>query len=104
MTRDEYLVKLCKLHVSLLSGGHPKAIFGDSIAMKNGAASLLGDVPDGGFDVLLTNPPFGTKIVAATPAVMEQFEIAHKWRPNATGNLEPTAELQTRVPPQVLSC
>jgi type I restriction enzyme M protein len=101
--KDSYLVKLAKLHMSLLAGGHPQIVCADSVAMRNGSIRLRDELPPEGFDVLLTNPPFGTRIVAATPDVLRTFELGHKWQLNRrTGKLEPTAELQTQVPPQVL--
>lgn len=101
--KDDYLAKLAKLHISLLTKGHSHILCGDSLAMQNGTASLWEDFPEDGFDVLLANPPFGTNIVAANPQVMQTFQVARKWiTDKATGRLAPTNEVQTRVPPQVL--
>jgi len=101
--KDEYLVKLAKLHVSLLTGGHPKAICGDSIALQNGAGSLKKHFPRDGFDVLLTNPPFGVRIVAASSEVLRSFSLGKKWKSDPrSGKWAPTNLLQTQVPPQVL--
>lgn len=101
--KDDYLVKLTRLHVSLATKGHPKAICADSIALKNGAGPLRKHLPKDGFDVLVTNPPFGVRIVAAQPEVLHTFELARRWRHDS--NLEkwvPTNILQSQVPPQVL--
>ncbi|HZT40654.1 MAG TPA: N-6 DNA methylase [Chthonomonadaceae bacterium] len=101
--KDDYLVKLAKLHISLLTKGHPKIVCGDSLAMQNGATSLRDELPEEGFDVLFANPPFGTRIVAANPQVLQTFQIARRWvLDKRTGRLMPSNEMQTRVPPQVL--
>ena len=100
--KDEYLVTLAKLHVSLLTGGHPQAVCGDSIAMQNGSQSLQDILPSEGFDVLLTNPPFGARIVAASPEVLSRFELARRWREDASGKWVATGMVQSQVPPQVL--
>lgn len=101
--KDEYLAKLAKLHVSLLTGGHPHIICGDSLAMQNGSQAIWEQLPKEGFDVILTNPPFGARIVAARPEILKTFELARKWKRNVrTGLWEPTGEVQSRVPPQVL--
>lgn len=103
--KDAYLVKLGKLHVSLLTGGHPKVTCGDSIAMSNGggSGSLWKALPDEKFDVLLTNPPFGTKIVAASAEVLGSFALGRKWHlDKSTQRWAKSAEIQNRVPPQVL--
>ncbi|MEX1185609.1 MAG: N-6 DNA methylase [Gemmatimonadaceae bacterium] len=101
--KDEYLVKLARLHVSLLSGGHPHIACADSIALQDGSRAFGEHFPKEGFDVLLTNPPFGTRIVAAKPEVLRTFELARKWRyDKASDTWGPTSEMQAQVPPQVL--
>ncbi|OQB87064.1 MAG: putative type I restriction enzymeP M protein [Planctomycetes bacterium ADurb.Bin126] len=99
--KDSYLVKLAKLHCALLSGGHPTISFADSIAFRGETDGQV--LPElGSFDVVLTNPPFGTKIVAASADTLRSFELARRWRSNGNGRLEPTGELLSHVPPQVL--
>ena len=100
--KDAYLVKLAKLHVSLLSRSHPHIYCADSIALQNGR-DFSSQLPEEGFDVVLTNPPFGARIVAAKPEVLKTFELAKRWRTEkSSGLLKPTGELQANVPPQVL--
>jgi len=101
--KDEYLVKLAKLHVSLVSRGHPNISYGDSISLANGDNDLNWKMLENGFDIVLTNPPFGSKIVAASQAVLKKFELGHKWKYNNNQNQwYQTGELQSRVPPQIL--
>ncbi|QNI30859.1 N-6 DNA methylase [Alloacidobacterium dinghuense] len=101
--KDAYLVKLAKLHVALMTKGHPHAIFADSLALSNGESSIKKRLPKDGFDVLLTNPPFGVHIVAANPDVLRTFELAKKWKHDMHSNKWlPTNILQMQVPPQVL--
>lgn len=35
--------------------------------------------PIGSVDVILTNPPFGSKIPIDDPAILEQFDLGHQW-------------------------
>lgn len=101
--KDEYLTKLARLHIALLTTGHPKVHCADSVALKNGSPNFRKELPAEGFDVLVTNPPFGVRIVAANPEVLRSFDLARKWRCDArTDRWAPTAELQSQVPPQVL--
>lgn len=101
--KDDYLTKLARLHVALLTGGHPRIHCADSISLQNGSPNFRKELPADGFDVLLTNPPFGVRIVAAKPEVLRTFELARKWRRDSrTDRWAPTAELQGQVPPQVL--
>lgn len=101
--KDEYLTKLARLHVALLTSGHPKICCADSVSMQNGKPNFRKELPADGFDVLLTNPPFGARIVAAKPEVLRTFDLARKWRRDPrTDRWALTAELQNQVPPQVL--
>jgi len=101
--KDEYLTKLALLHVALLTSGHPRVFCADSISMQNGEPEFRERLPAEGFDVLVTNPPFGVRIVAAKPDVLRTFDLARKWRRDPhTDKWSRTGDLQTQVPPQVL--
>lgn len=101
--KDAHLTKLARAHVALLTGAHPNIICGDSIALTNGNGGILNHLPKGGVDVLLTNPPFGVRIVAANPEVMQSFTLAKRWMPDKrSGRLAPSNETHANVPPQVL--
>lgn len=101
--KDSYLAQLAKVHISLLTGGHPTVVNGDSVALQNGTKNLREYLPPEGLDVILTNPPFGVKIVAANPDVISTFDLARKWVKNKkTGVMEPGDRVSANVPPQVL--
>ena len=102
--KDDYLARLARLHVSLLTRGHPRIVCGDSLAFRSADASLERIMPfQAEYDVVLTNPPFGTKIVAAAADVLRTFTLARRWRfDTADGSWKPTATVKKRVPPQVL--
>jgi type I restriction enzyme M protein len=101
--KDKYLVKLAKLHISLLTKGHPKVILGDSLSLRNGNVLLDKQLPKEGFDVLLTNPPFGTRIVAANPQTLRKFILARKWEyDHNIKTWQVTDLIKKQIPPQVL--
>ena len=101
--KDDYLVNLAKLHISLLTGGHPNILCGDSLALQNGLLSIREKAETEGFDVLLANPPFGVNIVAARPEVLETFQLARKWKfYPSLDKWSPTAEVKSQVSPQIL--
>jgi len=101
--KDAYLAKLARAHIALLTGGHPKIICGDSIAMTNGNGGILKHLPEDGVDIILTNPPFGVHIVAANSNILQNFNLAKKWtKEKRSGRLLPSSEVQRNVPPQVL--
>lgn len=55
------------------------------------------------FDIIITNPPFGSKIPIKDKSILEQFELAHIWENDKkTGNWRKTIRLQSSVPPEIL--
>lgn len=56
----------------------------------------------GHFDVIVTNPPFGSKIPIKDQQILEQFEIAYIWNKDQNGNWYKTDRLQSSVPPEQL--
>lgn len=55
------------------------------------------------FDVIVTNPPFGSKIPIKDKNILEQFELAHIWENDKkTGTWRMTERLQSSVPPEIL--
>ena len=54
------------------------------------------------FSVLLTNPPFGSKIPVRGEEKLKQYELGHKWKFNKqTGQLE-KGKLKDNEAPQIL--
>ena len=57
----------------------------------------------GYFDVIVTNPPFGSKIPIKDKNILEQYELAHIWEDKEkTGTWTMTSRLQSSVPPEIL--
>lgn len=57
----------------------------------------------GFFDVIVTNPPFGSKIPIKDADILEQYELAHQWKEDKTsGRWTITKKLQSSVPPEIL--
>ncbi len=55
------------------------------------------------FDVIVTNPPFGSKIPIKDKSILEQFDLAHIWENNKKkGTWTMTERLQSSVPPEIL--
>lgn len=53
------------------------------------------------FDVIVTNPPFGSKIPIKDQAILNQYELARIWQNNGD-NWVMTERLQSSVPPEIL--
>lgn len=55
------------------------------------------------FNVIVTNPPFGSKIPLKDENILKQYELAYIWEDKAkTGNWTKTERLQSSVPPEIL--
>lgn len=56
------------------------------------------------FDVIATNPPFGSKIPIKDPHVLEQYDLGHIWErdPTDRDRWTMTKRLQSSVPPEQL--
>jgi type I restriction enzyme M protein len=98
--KDSYLVKLARIHVALQFGQQPSVVCSDSLGSFDDleATSGLGREQQ---DVLLTNPPFGAKIVAVARDRRHEFRLGHRWARN-NGHYEQTDVLAANPAPQVL--
>ncbi len=58
----------------------------------------------GFFDLIVTNPPFGSKIPIKDPHILEQFDLGHIWERDKTDRNKWTItnRLQSSVPPEQL--
>lgn len=102
--KDSYLSQLTMARLSLLTLRSARVFSADSLALQDdqGQPFPLSDQL-AHFDVVLANPPFGTKIVAVSREVQASFDLGYKWKlDRLTGRYVKSAELQTNVPPQVL--
>jgi type I restriction enzyme M protein len=60
-------------------------------------------IPRGEFDVVLTNPPFGKKIVVKGENTLSQFDLGHKWQRNKVTKVSvKSTTLHEDQPPQIL--
>ena len=112
------LVKATKMNMVMNNDGagnilrqnslsHPHAWDGEfkaSLAQALGisAGDLRGPETLGHFDVIATNPPFGSKLPIKDVETLGQYRLAHVWEANGQGWMEPTDALQSSVPPEIL--
>lgn len=54
------------------------------------------------FDLIATNPPFGSKLPINDRETLDQYQLGHVWRKTESGWWEPTNQLQTSAPPEIL--
>ena len=54
------------------------------------------------FDIIVTNPPFGSKIPIKDGNILSQYELAHIWDKTPSNHWVMTTKLQSSVPPEIL--
>jgi len=95
--KDQYLSRLGKIHLSLLGGVNANIFNGDSLSFQGIEKKLMPEK----FDLIITNPPFGAKINAASVETLRDFSLGYKWKLNGERYIN-TKELSSKTPPQVL--
>ena len=56
----------------------------------------------GSFDIVMTNPPFGSDIPITDPSILKQYELAHAWEPDGEGGFRNTGNAKGSVAPEIL--
>lgn len=102
--KDRYLISLASSRLSLITLAPARVFCADSLAW---AAEEDQDFPlkhqMGEFDIVLTNPPFGSRIVAVSREVQQSFDLGYQWKFSShAGRFIKSQGLKSSVPPQVL--
>ena len=102
--KDAFLAKVCKAYMALVGDGRGGVFCANSLARpEEWPHGLREKCRPGSFDVVMTNPPFGNKIVVKGAPTLSQYELGHKWkRDKESGTPQRTAALHDDQPPQLL--
>lgn len=101
--KDYFLAKVAKAYMAIVGDGKSGIFCEDSLEKPENWDSKTKEKVDlGKFSVLLTNPPFGSKIPVRGEDKLKQFELGHKWKLNKkTGEWE-KGKLKDKEAPQIL--
>lgn len=101
--KDYFLAKVAKAYMALIGDGKSAICCEDSLDKpKNWSEKTRQEIHLEGFTVLLTNPPFGSKIPVRGEEKLKQFELGHKWKQDKkTGEWE-KGKLKDKEAPQIL--
>lgn len=104
LDKDAFLAKVCKAYMALIGDGRGGVFCENSLSPpREWHPVTQARVPLGGFDVVLTNPPFGAKIPIKGAGVLSQFDLGHKWdRDKTTRHPTRSSHLSESRPPQIL--
>lgn len=102
--KDQFLAKVCKAYMALIGDGRGGVFCENTLEpVPSWSEAMQQKIRPGTFDVVLTNPPFGKKIVVKGEKILSQFDLGYKWkRDKETKAVERTAVLHEDQPPQIL--
>lgn len=102
--KDAFLAKVCKAYMALVGDGRGGVFCENSLNRPEDWSSVVRDnIKPGTFDVVITNPPFGNKIVVKGERLLRQFDFGCKWKRNKeTKDFDKTTTLYEKQPPQLL--
>jgi len=91
------VVKLAKIRMVLEGDGHGEIINADSLS----DLEKLNQIGDKKFDLVLTNPPFGTQGKITDKTYLRRFELGHVWK-NKRDSFFCSDKLQNAQTPEIL--
>jgi len=102
--KDSFLAKVAKAYMAILGDGRGGIFCDNSLLPPERWNPILGStIKLASFDVIVTNPPFGTKIPIKGSDVLRQYTLGHKAKKNkTTGRFEWSTNLHDKQPPQIL--
>lgn len=101
--KDSFLAKVAKAYMAIFGYDKAGVFCEDSLDLpQNWALATKGQVALGKYNVLLTNPPFGSKIPVTGRDKLSQYDLAKKWKFNKKKNVWEAGKLQESESPQVL--
>jgi len=102
--KDSFLAKVTKAYMAIVGDGRGGIFCENSLEPPNNWHTRTQEkISLNSFDILLTNPPFGSKIPIREREILEQFNLGYKWKKKRKGEIwEKKHILQEKQPPQIL--
>ncbi|HRR39467.1 MAG TPA: N-6 DNA methylase [Candidatus Paceibacterota bacterium] len=101
--KDYFLAKVAKAYMTIIGDGKSGIVCEDSLENpQNWSDATRQKIHLGNFSVLLTNPPFGSKIPVRGEDKLKQFDLGHKWKLNKKTNEWEKGKLKDKEAPQIL--
>jgi len=104
LDKDYFLSKVAKAYMNLIGDGTTGIFCEDTLENpKSWKPETQLKIQLGTFDILLTNPPFGSKIPVVGEDKIKQYEVGYKWKfDNDTSRWSKGNSLKDQEEPQVL--
>ena len=101
--KDYFLSKIAKSYMAIMGDGKGGVFCEDSLERpENWGDKTRQKIHLGDFSVVLTNPPFGSKIPVTGEDKLKQYELAHKWKNKKGTNDWEKMKLADKEAPQIL--
>lgn len=101
--KDYFLSKVAKAYMAILGDGKSGIFCEDSLDKPdNWQEKTRIKIGLNKFSVLLTNPPFGSKIPVRGEEKLKQYSLGYKWSKNKKTNMWEQGKLKEKESPQVL--
>lgn len=101
--KDAFLSKVAKAYMALMDDGRSGIFCENSLFDPiKWQEKTRAEINLGGFDVVLTNPPFGKKLKITESDILENYKLGKKWIKDGEGCMKITEKLQDSQPPQIL--
>ena len=101
--KDYFLSKIAKAYMAIMGDGKGGVFCEDSLERpENWNSKTQTKIHFGDFSVVLTNPPFGSKIPVTGEDKLKQYELAHKWKNKKGTNDWEKMKLAEKEAPQIL--
>lgn len=101
--KDYFLSKVAKAYMAIMGDGKSGIFNEDSLERpENWQDKTRLKVDMGKFSILLTNPPFGSKIPVRGEDKLKQFDLGHKWKQDKKSNEWEKGKLKDKEAPQIL--
>ena len=101
--KDYFLSKIAKAYMALMKDGKGGIFCEDSLDIPdNWNDDAKKKIALGTFDVVVTNPPFGSKIPVTGEDKLKQFPLAYKYKQNTTTGKYEKKQIKEKEAPQLL--
>lgn len=101
--KDYFLAKVCKAYMAIVGDGKSGIFCQDSLdKVENWSEATKQKIDLHKFDIVLTNPPFGSKIPVKGEAKLKQYDLGHKWKFNKTIKKWEKKNIKDKEAPQIL--
>ena len=100
--KENFLSKTTKAYMALLGDGRGGIYCENSLEDPlTWSAESQNSIQDNSFNIVLTNPPYGSKLKIDDASILSRFELGHKWKTEKSEEIQTPIRLDSQTP-QVL--